>query len=165
MEDINNISPEDMPDTEDNKNRNDGKWCKTFREALGFKQFVIADELKITQQGVSKLEGRRLLSDIVIETYTRVLGLPKDLIKNMPAFDSVSKFFYDQSQNIEAHSVQNLHFHPINKIVELSEEKDQLHREIIDSERKNVEQYKSMLDKSSQLITELTEMVKKVNNK
>lgn len=132
LDKLNEISPEDIPVNDDDQNRNDGKWAKTFREALKVKQYSIAEPLGITQQGIGYYEKRKILSEKVLTVYETVLSLPKGLIKSMPNFEAASKFFYDQSQNVESQTIHNLHFHPVNKIVELCQEKDQLHREIIE---------------------------------
>lgn len=165
LEKLNEISPEDIPVTEDDKNRNDGKWAKTFREALKVKQYAISQPLGLTQQAINYYEKRKVLSEKVLKTYETVLNLPEGLIKSMPNFEAAAKYFYDQSQNVETQTIHNLHFHPVNKIVELCQEKDELHREIIDIERTHKDEIKQMFENTAKLTNQVVEMMGQISKK
>ena len=129
-----------MNDTENNKKSvHQGKNAKRFREAKGIKQEAIAIELDITQQAVSQLEKRQELDDEAINVYARVVGIDEYFIRNM-VDDSLlegSTYFYDHSSQIRSTQVntQNLTFNPLDKLVELYSEKDQLYERIVQLEK------------------------------
>lgn len=120
-----------MNNTETNKKSvHQGKNAKLFRETKGIKQEVIAIELNITQQAVSQLEKRQELDDETIEAYARIVGIDKYFIRNMPdnSLPEVTSNFFDQSSQI-------LNFNPLDKLVELYSEKDQLYERMLELEK------------------------------
>ncbi|WP_418892720.1 helix-turn-helix domain-containing protein [Limibacterium fermenti] len=140
-----------MNNTEnDKKSVHQGKNAKRLREAKGIKQEVIAMELNITQQAVSQLEKRRELDDETIALYAKVVGIDEQFIRNMTD-DSLegSNYFYDHSSQNRDYSTQNLTFNPLDKVVELCSEKDQLYERML-SEKEKVNNYlEKALDKLS----------------
>lgn len=132
--------------TEENKHRNDGKWCKMFREAQRpeVKQYAIGRGLNgISQQAVSKIESRKILPDRVLEVYAQFCHVRVDMIKNMPEIkEGETNTFNDHTAQFHDEAVQNITFNPIDKVVELCSEKDDLHREIIEVERAQKEELK-----------------------
>lgn len=127
-----------MNDTENNKKiPHQGKNAKLFRETKGIKQEAIAIELKISQQAVSQLEKRQELDDEVIKVYARIVGIDEYFIRNM-VDDSLlegSTYFYDHSIQNKNVSTQTLTFNPLDKLVELYSEKDQLYERIVQLEK------------------------------
>ncbi len=127
-----------MNDTENNKKSvHQGKNAKRFREAKGIKQEAIAIELDITQQAVSQLEKRQELDDEVIKVYARIVGIDEYFIRNM-VDDSILEgcnYFYDNSFQNRDYSSQILNFNPLDKLVELYSEKDQLYERIVQLEK------------------------------
>ncbi|MEA5043783.1 MAG: helix-turn-helix transcriptional regulator [Petrimonas sp.] len=127
-----------MNDTENNKKiPHQGKNAKLFRETKGIKQEAIAIELDITQQAVSQLEKRQELDDEAINVYARVVGIDEYFIRNM-VDDSLlegSTYFYDHSIQNKNVSTQTLTFNPLDKVVELCAEKDQLYERIVQLEK------------------------------
>ena len=59
-----------------------GRNIKRLREILGVKQDALAVEFNITQQAVSDLEKKALISDDIMERVAKVLNIPADAIKN-----------------------------------------------------------------------------------
>ncbi|OJV32204.1 MAG: hypothetical protein BGO33_02765 [Bacteroidia bacterium 43-41] len=127
-----------MNDTENNKKiPHQGKNAKRFREAKGIKQEAIAIELDITQQAVSQLEKRQELDDEVIKVYAKIVGIDEYFIRNM-VDDSILEgcnYFYDNSFQNRDYSSQILNFNPLDKLVELYSEKDQLYERIVQLEK------------------------------
>ena len=123
-----------MNNTENNKKDvHQGKNAKRLREAKGVKQDAIAMELGISQQAVSQLERRQELDDATIAAYAKVLEIDEVFIRNMPddSLPEVSANFFDQSSQI-------LNFNPLDKLMELYSEKDQLYeRMILEKEKVN----------------------------
>ncbi|WP_019540496.1 helix-turn-helix domain-containing protein [Proteiniphilum acetatigenes] len=120
-----------MNNTENNKKDvHQGKNAKRLREAKGVKQDAIAMELGISQQAVSQLERRQELDDATIAAYAKVLEIDEVFIRNMPddSLPEVAANFFDQSSQI-------LNFNPLDKLMELYSEKDQLYERIVKLEK------------------------------
>ena len=101
-----------------------GKNIRRFRDILGIKQEILAVELNMTQQAVSKLEQKEVVDDETLNKVAGVLNIPVEAIKNMTdeaAINIVATTF-------SSHDTSTLHavnyfptFNPIDKIVELYE--------------------------------------------
>ncbi|SFK98237.1 Helix-turn-helix [Porphyromonadaceae bacterium KH3CP3RA] len=120
-----------MNNTENNKKDvHQGKNAKRLREAKGVKQDAIAMELGISQQAVSQLERRQELDDATIAAYAKVLEIDEVFIRNMPddSLPEVAANFFDQSSQI-------LNFNPLDKLMELYSEKDQLYERMLELEK------------------------------
>ncbi|MEA5127368.1 MAG: helix-turn-helix transcriptional regulator [Proteiniphilum sp.] len=127
-----------MNNTENNKkSAHQGKNAKLFRETRGIKQEAIAIELEISQQAVSQLEKRQELDDETIAVYARVVGIDEYFIRNMvdDSLPEGSNYFYDQSSQISQHNTQTLNFNPLDKVMELCSEKDQLYERMLELEK------------------------------
>ena len=59
-----------------------GRNMKRLREILGIKQEILANELSLSQQTVSRLESQEVLDDDTLEKIARVLNVPVDAIKS-----------------------------------------------------------------------------------
>jgi len=93
---------------------------KRLREILDIKQDVIATELKISQQAMSKLEKKEVISDETLEKISKVLGVPFEVIKNFNnelAVNIIANTFNDSSSSF----VYQQNVNPIEKITELYE--------------------------------------------
>lgn len=137
----------------DKKSIHQGRNAKRLREAKGIKQEAIAIELEISQQAVSQLEKRQELDDETIAVYARVLEIDEQFIQNMvdDSLPEGSNYFYDQSSQKRDYSTQNqnLTFNPLDKVVELCAEKDQLYERML-LEKEKVNNYlEKALDKLS----------------
>ena len=137
----------------DKKSIHQGRNAKRLREAKGIKQEAIAIELEISQQAVSQLEKRQELDDETIAVYARVLEIDEQFIQNMvdDSLPEGSNYFYDQSSQKRDYSTQNqnLTFNPLDKVVELCAEKNQLYERML-LEKEKVNNYlEKALDKLS----------------
>ena len=137
----------------DKKSIHQGRNAKRHREAKGIKQEAIAIELEISQQAVSQLEKRQELDDETIAVYARVLEIDEQFIQNMvdDSLPEGSNYFYDQSSQKRDYSTQNqnLTFNPLDKVVELCAEKNQLYERML-LEKEKVNNYlEKALDKLS----------------
>lgn len=134
----------------DKKSVHQGRNAKRLREAKGVKQEAIAIELEISQQAVSQLEKRQELDDETIAVYARVLEIDEQFIRNM-VDDSLgeSTYFYDHSIQNKNVNTQSLTFNPLDKLVEVYSEKDQLYERML-LEKEKVNNYlEKALDKLS----------------
>lgn len=115
----------------------EGRNIKRFREMLGIKQETLAQELgeDWTQSKVSHLETKDTVDPSILEQVARVLKVPVEAIKN---FDE------EAAINIVANTVNNHDnatgnslfmyyptFNPIDKIVQLYDEKIQLYERML----------------------------------
>jgi transcriptional regulator with XRE-family HTH domain len=98
-----------------------GRNIKRLREMLGVKQELIANELNMTQQAISKLEQKEQIEDEILDRVSKVLNIPLDAIKNLSdeATTNYINTFYDNQGN--GFFANNVTFNPIDKIVDLYE--------------------------------------------
>lgn len=124
--------------TETPKNIHQGRNVKRFREMLGLKQEALALALgdDWSQKRVSLLEGKELIEEDILAQVAAILKVPVEAIKN---FDE-EKAIYNIQNNYDnaAHNI-NYNFNPIEKIVELYDEKVALFERLLQSEREKVE--------------------------
>jgi transcriptional regulator with XRE-family HTH domain len=112
------------------KKVHEGRNIKRIREMLGIKQETLAEELQISQSGVSLLEQKETIDQPMLESVAKVLKVPVEAIKN---------FTEDAAYNIIGNTVTNNQsvafvqyyptFNPIDKVVELYERLLQAERE------------------------------------
>lgn len=130
-----------MNNTEnDKKSVHQGRNAKRLREAKGIKQEAIAIDLEISQQAVSQLEKRQELDDATIAVYAKVLEIDESFIRNMvdESLLEGSTYFYDHSIQNKNVNTQSLTFNPLDKLVEVYSEKDQLYeRMLLEKEKVN----------------------------
>jgi transcriptional regulator with XRE-family HTH domain len=104
---------------------------------LRIKQETLASELGLSQQSVSRMEQSDILEDDVLEKIAKILGVTPDAIKNFSEEAMVNYFntFNDSSSGFNYHCT----FNPIEKIVELYDEKVALLERLLQSEREKNE--------------------------
>lgn len=122
-----------------------GHNIKRLREMLGVKQDILASELNISQQYVSELEQKETIDDRLLEKVAAVMNVPIDAIKNMTeetTFNYINTF-YDSSVNHGVSTQYN--FNPIDKIVELYNEKMELYERMLTLEKEKVILLESLL--------------------
>lgn len=117
-----------------------GHNIKRLREMLGMKQEAIALELGITQQAISGLEQKELIDDETLDRIARIMNIPADAIKNMTDEATINYIntFNDTVTNNNGFPFSynyNCDFDPIEKIVNLYEEKVKLYERIIELEK------------------------------
>ncbi len=120
-----------------------GRKISRIRELRGMKQETLAAELGISQQAVSKIEQSAEVEDSALEKIAIVLGVSSEAIKNYSDEGVVNYFntFNDNSGSGAFFSSTNLHctFNPIDKIVELYNEKVDLLERLLASEKEKNE--------------------------
>jgi transcriptional regulator with XRE-family HTH domain len=110
-----------------------GRKITKLRELRGMKQEVLAAELGISQQAVSKIEQSADVEDEALIKIAKVLGVTVEGLKHFTE-DSV----FNNINNFHDNSIQN-NFNPIEKIVSLYDEKVALLERLLASEREKVE--------------------------
>lgn len=110
-----------------------GRNIKRLREMLGIKLEAIAIELDITQQAVSELEQKEFIDDSTLKKVAKTLNVPIDAIKNMndeATFNYINTF-NDKVESSFLNNPINCTFNPIDKIVELYNEKEALYERML----------------------------------
>ena len=99
-----------------------GRNIKRLREMLGVKQELIANELNMTQQAISKLEQKEQIEEEVLAKVAKVLDVPVDAIKNLN--DETTTSYINTFNDSQGHFFStniNCNFNPIDKVIELYE--------------------------------------------
>ncbi|XZF14093.1 helix-turn-helix domain-containing protein [Chitinophagaceae bacterium MMS25-I14] len=131
--------------TTDMHDVHEGRNVKRIREILGIKQDALAIDLGITQQAVSLLEQKETIDAPVLEKIATSLGVSIEAIRSYnenAVFNIVSNTFHDSSAN---HLHYQCQFNPLDKIVELYNEKEKLYDQLLKSEKEKVDMLQSML--------------------
>lgn len=106
----------------------EGHNVKRIREILGVKQDALAIQLGLSQQAISQLEQKETLDPTMLEKVASALGVSADAIKNFneeTTFNIISNNYHDHSSSV------NYQFNPIEKIVELYQEKVALYERML----------------------------------
>lgn len=111
-----------------------GRNVKRFREMLGIKQETLAFELgdDWNQRRVSLLEGKELIESDSLEKIADALKVPADAIRNFDEEAAVNIIANTFHKEVNAFN-NNYHctFNPIDKIVELYNEKIELYERLL----------------------------------
>lgn len=110
-----------------------GRKISKVRELRGMKQEALAAELGISQQAISKIEQSAEVEDSALEKIAGVLGVTAEAIKSFSEEAMVNYFntFNDTSSGFNYHCT----FNPIDKIVELYNEKVTLLERLLQAEK------------------------------
>lgn len=117
-----------------------GRKISRIREIRGIKQDYLAIELGVSQQTVSKIEQSEEVEDATLEKIAKILGVSPEAIKNYSEeamINIISSTLHDNAGSIN--NSCTLNFNPLDKIVELYEEKVALLERLLQSERDKVE--------------------------
>jgi transcriptional regulator with XRE-family HTH domain len=119
-----------------------GRKISKIRELKGMKQETLAAELGISQQAVSKIEQSADVDGEALEKIAKILGVPADAIKNFnddAVLNIISNTFTSQdTSTLNAINFQPS-FNPIDKIVELYNEKIVLLERLLQAEKEKNE--------------------------
>ncbi|AFL86147.1 hypothetical protein Belba_3656 [Belliella baltica DSM 15883] len=129
------------------KNIHQGRNVKRFREMLGIKQEVLAYELgeDWSQKKISLLEQREIIEEDILKQVSEILRIPVEAIQNFDeeqAITVISSTFNDNSAVVN----NNPTFHPIDKLIQLHEEKIAL--------------YERMLKEKDEMMAKLERLIK-----
>ncbi|MDN3585005.1 helix-turn-helix transcriptional regulator [Mucilaginibacter flavus] len=119
-----------------------GRNVKRFREMLGLKQDALAIELgeEWNQKRISLLEAKENIEPDVLAQVAKALKVPEEAIKN---FDEEKAIYNIQNNYDNAANNINYNFNPIEKIVELYDEKVALLERLLASEKEKNELLKN----------------------
>ncbi len=109
---------------------------KRIREILGVKQEDLAERLQLSQQSISKLENKEDMDSDTLEKVANALNIPEDAIRNFTDEGAVHIVANNFSDNSSAYNytINN----PIERIVQLYDEKVELYERMLKSEQEKV---------------------------
>ncbi|MBN9298240.1 MAG: helix-turn-helix transcriptional regulator [Filimonas sp.] len=118
--------------TPNHKAVHEGRNVKRFREMLGIKQDALAYDLgdDWNQQKISQLEQKETIDATLLAQISAVLKIPVEAIQNFDeeqAVNVIANTFNDQAAVIN----NNPTFHPIDKLVQLHEDKIALYERML----------------------------------
>ena len=116
------------------KKIHEGRNVKRFREMLGIKQDALAADLgdDWNQQKVSLLEQKETIDPALLQQISSALKIPTEAIQNFDeeqAVNVIANTFGDNGIGYQRN--ENPTFHPIDKLVQLHEEKIALYERML----------------------------------
>jgi transcriptional regulator with XRE-family HTH domain len=126
-----------------------GRNVKRFREMLGIKQEALAIELgdDWNQQKISLLEQKETLDAPLLKQVSAALKIPPEAIENFDeeqAIYNISCNFSDNAVNNNGLNIQ--HFNPIEKIIQLHEEKIALYERMLKEKDEMMERLEKLVE-------------------
>ena len=127
-------------DTMPAKKVHHGRNVRRLRDILEIKQETLAFELNLSQQTISNLEAKEVIDEETLNKIADVLKIPVDAIKNMTDESTINYIntFNEAVTNNNGQPFSYIHgctFNPIEKIVELYDEKIKLYERMLEMER------------------------------
>ncbi|QEC54193.1 helix-turn-helix protein [Anseongella ginsenosidimutans] len=124
-----------------------GRNVKRFREMLGIKQEALATELgeDWSQKKISLLEQKETIEPSLLEQVAKILKVPAEAIRNFDeeaAIHNIQNNYDNAVINAGPSINYRCTFNPIDKIVQLYDEKVALIERLLESEREKVEMLK-----------------------
>ncbi|WP_276347931.1 helix-turn-helix transcriptional regulator [Daejeonella sp. JGW-45] len=123
-----------------------GRKISRVRELRGMKQEALALEIGVSQQTISEIERSETVKDETLEKVAKALGVSVEGIKNFneeAVLNIISNTFTsNDTSTLNAINFQP-NFNPIEKIVQLYDEKIALLERLLQSEREKVELLKN----------------------
>lgn len=133
----------------------EGRNVKRIREMLGVKQEALAANMgdDWNQKKISLLEAKEIIEPQILEEVAKALKVPVEAIKNFDEQSAITYFntFNDNSVNQGAVGSTNYNctFNPIDKVVQLYDEKIALYERMLIDKDLMIESLKSLLNKES----------------
>ncbi|MGN6194712.1 MAG: helix-turn-helix domain-containing protein [Ginsengibacter sp.] len=139
-----------MMSTATTKKIHEGRNVKRFREMLGIKQDALAADLgdDWNQQKVSLLEQKETIDPALLQQISSALKIPAEAIQNFDeeqAIYNISCNFSDSAVNNNGVNIQ--HFNPIEKIVQLHEEKIALYERMLKEKDEMMGRLEKLIEK------------------
>ncbi|MFZ0595996.1 MAG: helix-turn-helix transcriptional regulator [Flavobacterium sp.] len=131
------------------KSNHIGRKISRIRELRDMKQEALAQALGISQQTISAIENSETIDDERLIDVAKALGVSVEALKNFSDEAAINYFnnFYDNSAKgqILNNSCSNLTFNPIDKLIEVYQEKEVLYERLLQSEKERNEQLENLL--------------------
>ncbi|WP_294266719.1 helix-turn-helix transcriptional regulator [uncultured Chryseobacterium sp.] len=131
-----------------------GRNVKRFREMLGIKQEALAFDLgeEWNQKKISLLEQKATIEAPLLQAISNVLNIPVEAFQNFDeeqAINIISNTFHDFKDNAVASAMNyQCSFNPIDKIVELYDEKIALYERMLKEKEEMMERLERLIHKA-----------------
>ncbi|MFW2477106.1 MAG: XRE family transcriptional regulator [Sediminibacterium sp.] len=137
-----------LHNTKTNHKVHEGRNVKRFREMLGIKQDVLALELgdDWNQQKISLLEQKETIDAQLLQQISAALKIPVEAIQNFDeeqAITVISSTFNDGSAVVQHNPV----FNPIDKLIQLHEEKIALYERMLKEKEEMMAKLEKLIGK------------------
>ncbi|KUG12937.1 transcriptional regulator [Elizabethkingia sp. HvH-WGS333] len=128
-----------------------GRNVKRFREMLGIKQEALAFDIggDWNQKKVSLLEQKEVIEDALLQQIAEVLKIPVEAIQNFDeeqAVNIISNTFGEHAFS-NSFNYGTINFHPIEKIVQLYDEKIELYERMLKEKDEMMARLEKLIDK------------------
>ncbi|WP_343687760.1 helix-turn-helix transcriptional regulator [Chryseobacterium gleum] len=133
-----------------NKKIHQGRNIKRFREMLGIKQEALAFDLgeDWNQKKISLLEQKETVEEDILERISQILKVPVEAIENMDDEQAINIIANTFDNGAILNGINyNPSFHPIDKVLQLHEEKIAL--------------YERMLKEKDEMMVKLEQLIQK----
>ncbi|CAI8721869.1 XRE family transcriptional regulator [Chryseobacterium sp. IT-36CA2] len=133
-----------------NKKIHQGRNIKRFREMLGIKQEALAFDLgeDWNQKKISLLEQKETVEEDILERISEILKVPVEAIENMDDEQAINIIANTFDNGAILNGINyNPSFHPIDKVLQLHEEKIAL--------------YERMLKEKDEMMARLEQLIQK----
>ncbi|MGN7864657.1 XRE family transcriptional regulator [Chryseobacterium sp. 22458] len=133
-----------------NKKIHQGRNIKRFREMLGIKQEALAFDLgeDWNQKKISLLEQKEAVDEDILERISQILKVPVEAIENMDDEQAINIIANTFDNGAILNGINyNPSFHPIDKVLQLHEEKIAL--------------YERMLKEKDEMMARLEQLIQK----
>ncbi|AJH14805.1 helix-turn-helix domain-containing protein [Myroides profundi] len=110
-----------------------GRNVKRFREMLGIKQEVLAFDLgdDWNQKKISLLEQKEVIDNSLLQQISKVLKIPVEAIENFDEQQAINIISSTFNDNACVGVVVNNNINPVDKIIQLHEEKIALYERML----------------------------------
>jgi transcriptional regulator with XRE-family HTH domain len=121
-----------------------GRNISRIRELRDMKQEALAQALGTSQQTVSAIENSETIDDTKLAEIAKALGVSAEAIKNYSDETILNVISSHDNSTISAINIQP-NFNPLDKVVELYEEKEKLYERLIQAEKEKIEYLEKLL--------------------
>ena len=133
-----------------NEKIHQGRNVKRFREMLGIKQDALAADLgdDWNQQKISLLEQKETIDATLLKQVSAALKIPAEAIENFDeekAVNVIANTFGDNGVGYQRN--ENPVFHPIDKIIQLHEEKIALYERMLKEKDEMMARLEKLIEK------------------
>lgn len=119
------------------KGNNRGANVKRWREWRSIKQDVLADQIGVSQATLSAYEKKDKLDQEVLEKIAKALDIPVEAITEIGDGTAINIINAHDNQSVSVIN-NNPTFNPIDKIVELFEEKNALYERMLKEKEETI---------------------------
>lgn len=134
-----------------NKKIHQGRNIKRFREMLGIKQEALAFDLgeDWNQKKISLLEQKETVEEDILERISQILKIPVEAIENMDDEQAINIIANTFDNGAILNGINyNPSFHPIDKVLQLHEEKIALYERMLKEKDEMMARLEQLIQRS-----------------